>query len=105
MRMRKLAWLCLILVLPIRVDAVTPAQAEFRKLADGVYVYIGKLNDSNAMAIVTAQGVVLVDTGNSQPETRNLQKQIQAVTQQPVRFIVITQNPGDHIGGTPLFSP
>ncbi len=85
--------------------AITPDKAEFRKLADDVYVYIGKLNDANAMVVVTSQGVVVIDTGNNQPETRNIQKYIQSVTKQPVRFVIITQNHGDHIGGTPLFSP
>jgi cyclase len=86
-------------------QAVTGEKAEFKKLAEGVYAYVGKLNDANAMAIVTAQGVVVVDTGNNQPETRNLLKSIQSVTAQPIRYVVITQNHGDHIGGTPLFSP
>ena len=85
--------------------AITPDKPEFKKLADGVYAYVGKLNDANAMVVVTSQGVVVIDTGNNQPETRNILKHIQAVTQQPVRYIVITQNHGDHIGGTPLFSP
>jgi cyclase len=54
---------------------------------------------------VTTQGVVVVDTGNNPPETRILQKFVQSVTMQPIRYIVITQNHGDHTGGTPLFSP
>ncbi len=85
--------------------AITPEKAEFKKLADDVYAYVGKLNDANALVIVTSQGVVVVDTGNNQPETRNILKNIQAVTKQPVRYVIITQNHGDHIGGTPLFSP
>ncbi len=94
-----------ILLLPLRVGAITPDKPEFRKLADDVYVYVGKLNDANAMVVVTSQGVVVIDTGNNQPETRNILKHIQAVTKQPVRYVIITQNHGDHIGGTPLFSP
>ena len=85
--------------------AITPDKPEFKKLADGVYAYVGKLNDANAMVVVTSQGVVVIDTGNNQPETRNILKHIQAVTKEAVRYIVITQNHGDHIGGTPLFSP
>ncbi len=85
--------------------AITPDQPEFKKLADGVYAYVGKLNDANAMVVVTSQGVVVIDTGNNQPETRNILKHIQAVTKETVRYVVITQNHGDHIGGTPLFSP
>ena len=55
--------------------------------------------------VVTTQGVVLVDTGNNPPETRILQNFIKSVTDQPVRYVVISQNHGDHQGGTPLFSP
>ena len=57
------------------------------------------------MVVVTSQGVVVVDTGNNQPESRNLMRSIQSVTAQPVRYVVITQNHGDHIGGTSLFAP
>src|SRR5436190_10533336 len=85
--------------------AITPEKPEFRRLADNVYAYVGKLNDANAMAIVTSQGVVVVDTGNNQPETRTLLKSIQSVTDQPIRYVIITQNHGDHVGGIPLFSP
>ena len=94
------------LLVPVfSAHAITPDKAEFRKLAEDVYAYVGKLNDANALIVVTSQGVVVIDTGNNQPETRNILKNIQAVTQQPVRYVVITQNHGDHIGGTPLFSP
>ena len=104
-RIAALAVLVLAVSWPLRVGAITPDQPEFRKLAEDVYAYIGKLNDANALVVVTSQGVVVVDTGNSPVETRNLQKHIQAVTQQPVRYVILTQNHADHIGGTPLFSP
>ena len=87
------------------VEAVTGDKAEFKRIAENVYAFVGKLNDANAMVIVTGQGAVVVDTGNNPPETRILQKFIQSVTTQPVRYVVITQNHGDHTGGTPLFSP
>ena len=101
------------LLLPIALAALAPHsalaitgdKAEFRKVADDVYAFVGKRNDANALAVVTAQGVVLVDTGNNPPETRLLQSFIRSVTSQPVRYVVITQNHGDHTGGTPLFSP
>jgi cyclase len=89
----------------VEAHAITGEKAEFKQLAEGVYAYVGKLNDANAMVIVTSQGVVVVDTGNNQPESRNLMKSIQSVTAQPIRYVVITQNHGDHIGGTSLFSP
>lgn len=87
------------------VHAITGDRPEFRKLADGVYAYIGKLNDANAMAIVTTEGVVLVDTGNNTTDTREILKNLRSVTGAPVRYVVITQNHNDHSGGAPLFSP
>jgi cyclase len=92
-------------LLPCAALAVTGDKAEFRKVGDDVYAFVGKRNDANALVVVTAQGVVLVDTGNNPPETRILQGFIRSVTDQPVRYVVITQNHGDHTGGTPLFSP
>ena len=47
---------------------------EFRKLADDVYAYIGKLNDANAIVVVTSQGVVVIDTGNNQPDAQYTEK-------------------------------
>ena len=85
--------------------AITGETAQFVQLADDVYAYIGKRNDANAMVIVTNQGVVLVDTGNSQPDTRDLAAKIRSVTDQPVRWVVITQYHGDHFGGSPYFMP
>jgi cyclase len=85
--------------------AITGEKAELKKIADGVYAFIGKRNDANALAIVTGEGVVLVDTGNNPPETRILQQLLRSVTSAPVRYIVISQNHGDHVGGVPLFSP
>ena len=98
-------FLPLLLLASASAAAMTGDKAEFQKLADDVYAFVGKMNDANAVAVVTTQGVVVVDTGNNPPETRIFQKYIQSVTPQPVRYVVISQNHGDHTGGTPLFSP
>src|SRR3990170_5170653 len=97
--------LAVFLILPLNVGAITGDKPEFKKLADDVYVYIGKRNEANAMVVVTSQGVVLIDTGTSQPETRNIVKHIQAITSQPVRYVIITQDHRDHVGGMLVFSP
>lgn len=105
--MRRLALLVLIcgVVAACGAHAMTGEKAEFKKVGDDVYAFIGKRNDANALVVVTTQGVVLVDTGNNPPETRILQNFIRSVTSQPVRYVIISQNHGDHTGGIPLFAP
>jgi cyclase len=88
-----------------QASAITGDKAEFKKVADNVYAFVGRRNDANALVVVTSQGVVLVDTGNDPPQTHILQDFIKSVTDQPVRYVVITQNHADHIGGTALFTP
>jgi cyclase len=88
-----------------QASAITGDQAEFKKVGDNVYAFIGRRNDANALVVVTGQGVVLIDTGNDPPQTRILQNFIKSVTDQPVRYVIITQNHADHIGGTGMFTP
>jgi len=97
--------LSMALAAPVSAQVITGDEAVFEEVADGVYAFLGKNNDANALVIVTDDGVVLVDTANNPPETRCLQEFIRSVTDQPVRYIVVSQNHGDHIGGTPLFAP
>jgi cyclase len=100
-----LALFALVALLQEPARAITGEKAEFTKVAEDVYAFVGKRNDANALVVVTTQGVVVVDTGNNPPETRLLQNFIKSVTDQPVRHVIITQNHGDHTGGTPLFAP
>lgn len=102
---RLLLLICVSAGFAFQANAVTGDKAEFKKIADDVYAFVGRRNDANAMVILTSQGVVLVDTGNDPPQTRILQNFIKSVTDQPVRYVIITQNHADHIGGIALFSP
>jgi cyclase len=102
---RVLLLLALTAIAPQTAHAITGEKAEFKKVADDVYAFVGKLNDANALVVVTAHGVVVVDTGNNPPETRSLQNFIKSVTSQPIRYVIISQNHGDHAGGTPAFAP
>jgi cyclase len=105
--MRNLKPLLLLIALSFapQASAITGDQAEFKKVGENVYAFVGRRNDANALVVVTSQGVVLVDTGNDLPQTRILQNFIKSVTGQPVRYVIITQNHADHIGGTGMFTP
>src|SRR5215207_10681164 len=96
---------CAAVATTVSAHAITGEKPEFKKVADDVYAFIGKRNDANALVLVTTQGVVVVDTGNSPPDTRVLANFINSVTTLPVRYVIISQNHGDHTGGTPLFAP
>lgn len=105
MRVFQLILLLTFAFVPPVAHAITGEKAEFKKVGDDVYAFIGKRNDANALVVVTRQGVVVVDTGNNPPETRILQNFIKSVTSQPIRYVIISQNHGDHAGGTPAFAP
>src|SRR3954471_838737 len=105
--MRNLRLLLLLIALGFapQASAITGDQAEFKKVGDGVYAFIGRRNDANALVVVTRQGVLVVDTGNDPPQTRILQDFIKSVTNQPIRYLVISQNHADHMGGAGMFAP
>jgi glyoxylase-like metal-dependent hydrolase (beta-lactamase superfamily II) len=69
------------------------------KVVDNVYAIIGPLgqrspdNDglnANYGFVITAQGVILIDSGASAPGAQKLAAAIRAVTDQPVRWVINT---------------
>ncbi len=86
----------------LTLAAPAPA-AEFvpkaEKIVDNVYAIIGPLgqrnrdndgSNANFGFIVTAQGVILIDSGASKLGAEKLEAAIRAVTHQPVRWVVNT---------------
>jgi cyclase len=80
------------------------------KVADDLYVIqnqnhtvaeIGQ-NGGNVTIIVTAEGVVLVDSKFERMHDDIIAK-IKSVTDRPVRYLVLTHNHGDHSGGAARF--
>jgi cyclase len=80
------------------------------KVADDLYVIqnqnhtvaeIGQ-NGGNVTIIVTAEGVVLVDSKFDRMHDDIVAK-IKSVTDRPLRYLVLTHNHGDHSGGAARF--
>jgi len=80
------------------------------KVADNVYTY----EDFHAGAekftttdlfVVTASGVLVADGQGSPAATRGLVDAIKQVTDQPIRYVVICSDHGDHTGGNASFPP
>ena len=80
---------------------------ELKKVGDGVYAAIAatryKVN-SNAAVIVTDDGVVVVDSHSKPSAARAVYKEIQAVTNKPVRKIINTHFHWDHWQGNEVYS-
>jgi glyoxylase-like metal-dependent hydrolase (beta-lactamase superfamily II) len=56
----------------------------------------------NITVLITTEGVLLVDSKNDKIHEDVLGK-IKSLTTQPVRYVVLTHNHGDHAAGAPLF--
>lgn len=94
------------LALVVGVAASAPAAAELtvHKVADNVYALVGPLEQRNPQnlgnnatfgAIVTGDGVVLIDSGGSAAGAREIEVALATVTTQPVR-VVINSGGQDH---------
>ena len=78
------------------------------KVADNVYTYEDfhagdeKFTTTN-MFVVTDQGVLVADGQGSLPETKGLVEAIAKVTTQPIKYVVICSDHGDHTAGNAAF--
>jgi len=78
---------------------------QFRKIKDGIYVYVGKEFNSNAGVVLTEDGVVLIDSGHNPTDSRAILDAVKKLTSLPVRFLIDTEPHGDHTTGHFVFSP
>jgi cyclase len=78
------------------------------KVADNVYTYedfhpgAEKFTTTN-MFVVTSGGVLVADGQTSPEKTRGLVDAIAKITPQPIKFVVICSDHGDHTGGNIAF--
>ena len=81
-----------------------------RKIADNVYTYEmirapfqGARFTTNNLIVITDAGVLVVDAQGSPEDTRLLVEEIQKLTKQPIRHVVIGSEHVDHTGGNSVF--
>jgi len=92
----------LFFVSPLAAQDLGP---QFRKIKDGIYVYVGKNLNSNCGIVLTQDGVVLIDSGHSPTDSRAILSAVKKLTSQPVRFLIDTEPHPDHTTGHFVFSP
>ena len=77
---------------------------QIKKLADNVYVYVGKDFNSNCGIVVTPEGVVLIDSGHAPTDSHAIMDAIKKLTPLPVRLLIDTEPHGDHTTGHFVFA-
>jgi cyclase len=78
---------------------------QIRKLADGIYVYVGTNFNSNCGIVLTQDGVVLIDSGHNPTDSRAILAAVRKLTPLPVRILIDTEPHSDHTTGHFVFSP
>ena len=79
-------------------------EAHLVTVADGVHAWIGAGGDSNAGAIETPEGVIVIDTQQYPRLARQMRAAVLAKTGQPLRMIVNTHCHLDHTSGNAVFA-
>lgn len=85
--------------------AITPAHAlEIERISDNLYALVGEMGQRNAAnlgnnatfgVVITADGVVLIDSGASWKAAQQIEQTIRRITEQPVK-VVINSGGQDH---------
>src|SRR6266852_1094979 len=103
---------------PLGVRTADPAKRGLKvsdfprtiRVADNVYTYedfhagAEKFTTTN-MFVVTDEGVLVADGQGSPAETKGLVDAIRKVTPQPIKYVVICSDHGDHTAGNASFPP
>jgi glyoxylase-like metal-dependent hydrolase (beta-lactamase superfamily II) len=79
-----------------------------RKLADNVYFYehpdpTKQGVTANNLIVVTGEGVVVADGQGTVENVKDLVAAVAAITPQPIKYVVVGSEHGDHIGGDTAF--
>jgi len=75
-----------------------PAKLELIKLQDDLYVIHNEGVPGNTTALITNEGVILVDD-KFELDADNIVAMLKTVTNQPIKYVINTHFHGDHSGG------
>lgn len=105
------AWLSFWNVPVFAEEEFPPVVMQLLKVSDHVYYVQGAPGAatqnhgfiSNAAAVVTDEGVIVIDTLGSPPLAKMFLSKLREVTDQPVKKVILTHYHGDHIYGMQVF--
>lgn len=83
---------------------------QVKELAPGVYSYEAAgpadppgLMTTNSLIVVTGEGVLVADGQGNVPAAERMIAEIRKLTPQPVKYLVVCSDHGDHTGGNAAF--
>jgi len=79
--------------------------SHFRKIGEGIYVQSAREVNSTSSIILTEEGVVIIDTGQTPMDSREVMEAVKKLTPLPVRLVINTEVHPDHTTGNFVFSP
>lgn len=97
-----IAALLAVCALPVWAQDLGP---HFRKIKEGIYVQSAREVNSTSSIILTEEGVVIVDTGQTPIDSREVMEAVRKLTSLPVRLVINTEVHPDHTTGNFVFSP
>jgi cyclase len=77
----------------------------FRKIKDGIYVQSSREVNSTSTIVLTSEGPVIIDTGQTLIDSREVLAAARKLTPLPVRLVINTEVHPDHTTGNFVFSP
>src|SRR5215470_6880556 len=80
------------------------SEAHLVTIADGVHAWIGAGGDSNAGAIETPDGVIIIDTQQYPRLARAFRDAVHGKTGKPLHTVVYTHCHLDHTAGSSVFA-
>jgi cyclase len=80
------------------------SEAHLVTMADGVHAWIGARGDSNAGAIETPDGVIIIDTQQYPRLACAFRQAVRGKTDKPLRAVVYTHCHLDHTAGSSVFA-
>lgn len=87
----------------LRENAGTPHACKVVKLTDNVY-FLNYFGTSNVTLIVGDTGCILVDAFETDAYAEDAKKEIEKITEKPVKTIIFTHQHADHTGGAGAFA-
>ncbi len=72
------------------------------KITDDIYMASG-FALGNVQMVVTDEGLVIIDTTESEEAAREILDRFREITEKPVRYVIYTHGHLDHVCGTPVF--